>query len=57
MLFMLSKQGMAIEDVLFCLENTGIYGMPVACCLSSVKADFLGCSGNGNKTLKGHKQR
>lgn len=40
MLAMLSKQGVAIADALFCIENTGIYGMPLACGLSSIKADF-----------------
>lgn len=40
MLVMISKQGIALEEALFCIENTGIYGMPLACYLNSVKADF-----------------
>lgn len=40
MLGLISKQGIALEEVLFCIENTGIYGMPLACYLNSVNADF-----------------
>jgi transposase len=40
MLAMVLRHGIVMEEVLFCLENTGIYSMPLACHLSSIKADF-----------------
>jgi transposase len=36
----LQKQKEALEECLFCFENTGVYGMPLAFYLSKIEADY-----------------
>src|SRR5210317_1923846 len=36
----LKSTGVAMNDTLFCFENTGIYSLPLACYLDELQADY-----------------